>query len=269
MQNHLKLFLLLLLLFTSNVLAKELKVVYEIALVGMAMDYSEYNDNGDLFDTEKSAFSEIIGSDFDYHYLFSYSDAGYSEVNFGVLYVSGYSDYTGSLLNSNNPFGSVTSKTLNDVIDVSLSYKYNNELNSLIAFNYGFGLGYRYWQRQLSRTQIEGYEWFSLRPSLGVDLNIFDDTYLNVNTEYQYAIKPKMSATTVASDFDLGSADILKLDIGLSYVVSENMDIFVNAIYEKQTITKSNTIIVGNLAYYEPDSTAYNKYVKIGIAFKY
>ena len=269
MQNSLKILFFLFFLFSSSLFAKELKVVYKIAFVGMAMDYSEYDDNGALFDTEESSLHEIGGVDMGYHFFFDYEDNSYSELNFDVLYVSGYTDYTGSLLNSNNPFGSFTSKTLNDVIDISFRYQNNQQINKLMAISYGLGIGYRYWQRQLSRTQVEGYEWFSLRPLVGIDFNIVEGTYLNFNAEYQYGLNPSMSASNVSSDFDLGGANILKLKVGLAYIVTEHIDMYVDAVFERQKITKSNTIEEGTKAYYEPDSTAYNKYLKVGIAFKY
>lgn len=269
MQNYLKYIFFTLSLLATNIYAKDVKVIYAVALVGMNMSYSEYDDNGALFDTEESTFSEITGVDMSYKYLFNKEDESYDEIDFDVLYVSGYSDYTGSLLNSNNPFGSVTSKTLNDIIDFALEYTQNRKINTLVSANYGLGIGYRYWQRKLSRTQIEEYKWFSIRPTLGVDLNVFDDVFVNLKAQYQYAISPKMSASNVNSDFTLGAANILKFDVGLSYILGEYVDVFVDMTYEKQTITKSDTIVEGNRAYYEPASTAYNKYVKIGLAFKY
>jgi hypothetical protein len=260
LQNGIKFLVGMMLISSTGLMAKELHNTYSLALVGMSMDYKEYNP--DLKDSEASSFTDIAGFEMSYGYKLSDE----SKINASIMYVSGYSDYIGSELVSGKP---VTSRTVNDVVDFALDYTCYRDINYGFTLDYGVGIGYRYWQRQLSSTQTEIYDWFSIRPKIGVEKEIGEAFTIKTAIEYQYGIKPNMYASNLGADFTLGSADILKGNLRFIYSYSTKMDIFIDASLEKQTIGKSNIIASGGKNYFEPDSTAYNQYLKFGVTFKY
>lgn len=263
MQNGLKFLMGMLVVSSTGLMAKELHNSYSLALVGMSMDYKEYAPQ--LLDSEKSTFIEIGGFEMAYGYILSNE----SKINASVMYVTGYTDYVGSALGSGNPYGSLTSRTTNNIVDIALSYTRYKELSYGLTLDYGAGVGYRYWERTLSTIQNEVYDWFSLRARVGLTKDINNRFSVNVGSEYQYGIKPNMYASNLGANFTLGSADILKGNIGLAYGFSPKLDIFMDASLEKQTIGHSNIVASGGVNYLEPDSTAYNKYLKFGVVFKY
>ncbi len=265
-----------LLLSSTGVVAKDLHHTYSFALVGMSMDYKEYGPQ--LLDSEASSFTDIGGFEVAYGYKISNE----SKINFSVMYATGYSDYVGSLLGSGSPYGSATSKTANNIVDTTLSYNRYNDLKNGVTFNYGLGLAYRYWERQLSASQIEGYEWFSLRPSIGLETSLLQSISLGMQVEYQYAINPKMSISAnrdnQATSLNLGAEDTWKISIPLRYNYNNKITFFTTYSLEYQKINASNSIDYilrdrNNNPYqdriHEPDSTAYNQYLKLGVAFKY
>ena len=268
MQNGVKFLAGVLLVLGANLFAGDNKVTYSLSLVGMSMDYKEYDRTGTLVDSEKSGFTDIGGFEIGYDFLLSKDTQSYSKLETSVLYLSGDTVYTGSLL-SGGAYGSVVSKTVNDVIDTRIAYQVYREIDSTLSYNYGLGVGYRYWRRALSASQIEEYTWFSLRPKVGLEMHVNPQFVLSTDIEYQYGLKPTMTANNVSGDFTLGSADILALGAGMAYQVNPKIDLFVNYVFQRQEIKASDTVYSGGSAYFEPDSTAYNQYIKLGIAFKY
>ena len=276
MQNGVKFLLGGLLLFSTSVMAKELHNTYSIALVGMSMDYKEYTPQ--LADSEASTFTDIGGFEMSYGYKLSNE----SKINFSVMYVTGYSDYVGSRLGSANTYGSLTSRTVNNIVDTALSYNRYNDLENGLSLNYGLGFAYRYWERQLSVSQIEGYEWFSLRPSIGLETSLFQSMSLGIQLEYQYAINPKMSISAnrdnQATSLNLGAENTWKISLPLQYEYNSNIIFFTTYSLEYQKIYESNSIVytvrdefdnIHQGRVVEPDSTAYNQYLKLGVTFKY
>ena len=213
MQTRLKLILLfsLLLGFTTLSSAKELHNSLSMSLVGMSMDYREYNTTGSILDSEKSSFSEMIGFELGYKFYFLSKEKSYSQIDVDYSFIGGETEYVGSILGSNNGYGSYVGTTNNNIADIDATYRFNYILNDTIEFNAGLGLGFRYWIRRLSSIQEEVYYWFSLRPSIGSKINIFKTLWISPVVEYQYAIEPRMSATGFGSDFKLGSADIIEI----------------------------------------------------------
>jgi len=250
----------------GSVLSAEGGMEYGISLVGMKMDYREYDKLDNILDSEASQFQDITGAEVEMRYLLNES----SNIEMKFLGISGDTDYTGSYLGSNSGYGSLKGTTYNKVYDFSLGYNMNNasEINNL-SFLAGIGLGYRYWDRELSSIQIEEYSWYSIRGNIGVEYkaDAFRGAFL---VEYQYGIKPVMTATGFSSDFELSSANIIKVSLPLRYNVYENLDLTCAYVFEYQDIKESDIVYdaAGN-GYVEPDSTAYNQYIKIGIVFKY
>jgi len=257
---------LFILLFVVNLFAAS-KMEYEINFVGMKMDYKEYDQAGVLLDSEESSFSDIMGSELIYRYFVDEN----AFIDFDASAVSGDSKYTGSYLGSSLGYGSLTSSTVDTIYDISLAYNKVNptDFQSIQVLG-ALGVGYRYWERELSSQQIETYTWYSLRARVGLIYILNTDLTLSFIGEYQYGIDPKMSATGFNDDFQLNSADILQLSIPLRYRVTQHIDINCVYVFSRQEIQESNRVYDNSgTAYYEPDSTAYNQYLKVGIIFKY
>ena len=263
MQNGLKNIITLLLILTTFVNAEN-KFVSSSSFVGMEMDYREYSRSGDILDSEKTDYLDMIGFDLGLAYLFLKEDS-YSKINLQLLYLRGESEYRGSYIGSGAGYGSVVSHTINDLIDVELSYKKAYFIEDSLELNYGLGLGYRYWNRALSVSQNEVYKWFSIRPMVGLTYDISKSFFIKTSLEYQYGIDPVTLAVEEDYEFKLGSANILQAAISLNYTIKPKLNIFVEYTSEVQEIEASNSVS----GFYEPDSTAKNQYIKIGIGSKY
>jgi len=257
-------FLVLSLLLSTAILAYENTYKLSVALVGMSMDYREYNDGGAILDSEKSSFSGIVGSEFIFDYTRVYENNNYAKVGIETLFLGGNTEYVGSYIGSNLGYGSLVSTTQNSIFDISGHYMYTHAFKNGLDFGYGLALGYRSWERRLSSIQTEVYYWYSIRPRVELAYNFLDFSIGGL-AEYQYAIDPKMSATGFSSDFNLGSANIAKLRIPLRYTLNNKTEFFVEYVYEQQIIEKSNV----QDGFLEPDSTANNQYAKIGAVFKF
>ncbi|MEN4052754.1 MULTISPECIES: hypothetical protein [Sulfurimonas] len=256
---------LFVLLLLSNIVTAETKMEYKISFVGMNMDYREYDRSGNILDSEKSNYLDVIGAEFEYRYFLDER----SNIDFKVLGVEGESEYVGSYIGSGAGYGSVVSTTSNAIRDISLGYNATNISDFNIMMLGGLGLGYRYWQRTLSSTQVEVYEWYSLRANVGMRF-VHKNLTASLIAEYQYGIKPTMTATGIADDFELSSANIVKLSLPIRYMISENIDLICTYVFEYQEIQESNVVYdAAANGYVEPDSTAYNQYLKVGMVFKY
>jgi len=276
-----KFFLFVLILFIMNTVlyAKESGYSISTALVGMSMDYREYDDQDVILDSEKSTFKSglLVGVDLNFAYTKVFESGNYSKIGVNLKILNGETEYVGSLLNSScNSYGCYVSKSQNSIFDTDLKYKYSHIIKNAFSLNYGIGVGYRSWKRELSVTQIEVYKWLSIRPKVGFsyDLSKFR---LGMCIEYQYGINPQMTILADAENPDttvnLGAANIIQVSIPFNLSLTENIELFVEYIYENQSIDKSNTapfIINGKEeSILEPKSTANNQYAKFGVVFKF
>jgi outer membrane protease len=272
MQKKIKL-LIVMLSITTGLYAQSSQFTTSVSLVGMSMDYKEYDDGGTLLDSEKSGFTDIAGVEMNIGYLFDKEASAYNQVGINFMVLHGTTDYKGSLWNSGLGYGSHVDTTLNTIIDMDISYKRGYKVLNSLELNYGLGLGYRYWERSLSASQIETYTWYSLRPMVGAKYFVNDELNIGLSLEYQYGINPTMHESTFDYDFKLGHADIIEVSLPITYKYNERMDMFIEATFQQQIIEKSNTIqrAIGVDTYdiFEPDSTANNQYLKLGMAFKF
>ncbi len=257
--------ILLSLAFFAALLSAETKMEYTLSYVGMNMDYKEYDRAGSLLDSEESGYSDLTGIEFGYSYFLDRQ----SQIDFKVMSLSGDTKYVGSYLNSNQGYGSVVSTTKNEIRDIYLGYSGKNEYRNNFYLLGNLGVGYRYWQRSPSSVQVEEYEWYSLRLGIGAEYK-YKAFSIAVCGEYQYGIRPTMSATGINDEFELDSADIMQLSVPVRYEINEMFALFASYVFSRQEIKESNVVFdnSGN-GYVEPDSTAYNQYLKVGIIFKY
>ncbi|MFK5937993.1 MAG: hypothetical protein QM497_06290 [Sulfurimonas sp.] len=269
MQNSLKAVLFLLLLTSMELSAVEKDSKVAISLISMRMDYREYDNSGSILDSEKSNFLDIAGIGLKYSYKLLKAEDTYSQIDVNYMGVYGHTDYVGSFLGSGNPYGSVTSKTHNSVHDIEVVYKKYHYMGGPFELHYGLGVGYRSWKRELSASQIETYKWFSLRPLIGLQILSTKVLSFGIETQYQYGINPTMDSSNPSASFDLGSADIIQVDMNINYIYNSDIDLFTKFRFEEQSIDRSNVVVVGSTGYFEPDSTAKNQYLEIGLAFKF
>ena len=256
--------------FTVNeALAKESYIISSVAIVGMSMDYKEYSKSGELLDSEESSYSELTGAEMSIGSIFNIYKNSYSKVKLNLLLLSGNTKYKGSYLGSGDSYGSVVSKTVNTIVDTDISFSHTNILNKIFEINYGFGFGYREWERGLSVSQIEVYKWYYYQYILGISTMATKKLKLGIAVEYQQAINPIMTSSSPKLDFTLGGVDIWELSIPISYKYNEILDVYIEATFSKQTIVESDVEYSGGTGYYEPKSTAYNNYLKFGLSFKF
>ncbi len=185
------------------------------------------------------------------------------------MLLKGDTTYKGAYLNSGLGYGSVISTTKNSIVDMDISYKRTNIMSNEFELNYGIGIGYRSWNRELSSYQLEIYEWYSFRPTIGMTFAINKKFSIGAFLEYQFGINPTMSESYHGLDFTLGGADIVELSLPVNYKYNEQVNFFFEATFQKQTIKESTVEYYGGTGYYEPDSTANNQYLKLGLAFKF
>jgi hypothetical protein len=254
------------LLCFSSLLSAQSRVEYLVSLVGVNMDYKEYDNAGTLLDSEKSHMNEILGAEFSYRFYLDQSD----RIDFNCMGSYGYSSYVGSYLEDDKGYGSVTSRTYNTLYDLSLYYN-NLEISKIALFDLvgGLGVGYRFWNRELSTIQVEQYSWFSLRAKVGLAYHQKNFS-ITPTIAYEFGINPKMDASGFQEEFKLSSADIMKFSLPIQYKLSEHLDFYGSYVFEYQKIQESNVLYGSNQkGYIEPDSKASNQYIKIGIVFKY
>jgi len=244
------------------------KVVYSLAYIGMDMDYKEYA-HGVLVDSEKSSFSQMQGYELFYKYNLNIEEDSYSTLDFRVTYLWGETDYSGSYLSNSGGYGSVLSTTDNEIVDSVLDFSHTYRTTKSTEMAFGLGIGYRYWDRKLSAAQEEFYEWFSLRPNISLSY-FLSKLKLSASLEYQYGIKPKLTASNVSGNFNLGSADITEGSLSANYDFSDTFAMYGSYTYAYQVIKASNVVYdsSGN-GYVEPDSKAVNQYIRFGVLFKY
>jgi len=250
---------------TTSLFAKDGAFVFDASAVGMSMDYKEYGMSGELLDSEDSSYVDITGVEVGLGYLFSKENFSHSKISFDFMMLGGDTTYKGSYLGSGLGYGSVVGTTQNMIVDTDISYIYTQTFQNSFRLNYGLGLGYRWWERSLSTSQVETYKWYSLRPMLGMGMTFKNKIDLSLNVEYQYGFDTILSASDINTDFTLGGADIWEISIPVGYKFSKKLIFSCETVFTKQDIKKSNV----KAGLYEPRSTAYNNYLKFGIVYKY
>lgn len=255
-------------LINSVVFAK-VSTEYAVNIVGMSMGYKEYKD-GVLLNGEDSGYTDLVGVEFNYNYKVQTKDVNeYDAILLNLMALSGNTKYTGAYLDSNLGYGSLVSITSNKIYDFEIDFAHIYQQISFYDIRVALGLGYRFWRRELSAQQIEDYEWFSLRPSIAFSYK-YNDFCITPKIEYQYGIRPKMRATGIKNEFKLGSANIMEFSLPLEYTLNKHFSLRGSYTYQYQKIQESNVVYDNSgTGYFEPQSKAYNQYIKFGLLFKY
>jgi len=285
MNRYMKIFIVL---FFSTVVSAEQTSGYSLSVagVGMSMDYREYGVtdsngyglyNGDkslekLLDSENSNFNEIVGADFRLSYKNRLESESFAELGVNMMFLSGRTEYGGSYIGSTSGYQSNLGITGNIVLDTSVDYLYTKIFHNSYELSYGLGLGYHAWRRELNPSQVEVYTWYSIRPKIALQYN-FSKMSIGGKLEYQYGLSPKMTILQNSQEkevsVNLGGVNILQLSIPLKFELYENMDLFMEYVYQYQVIDKSNRITTDSSYLWEPRSEANNQYLKFGATFKF
>jgi len=258
-----------LVIVSTTLLCKEADATASISLVGMSMDYREYTPYGELIDSEEASLGTIVGVDMGLGYLLSTRSDSYEMLEANVILLGGDTLYTGSYLENGGAYGSVTSTTQNILVDMDVAYSYSTLLSPYLELSYGIGVGYHYWRRALSASQVETYTWYSLRPAVGAKYKMSERFSVELLAEYQYGINPKMYLNSFDLEFILSSANILEVSLPIRYQYNKLIELFCTMVFQKQSLGRSNLVYAGGVGYYEPDSKAESQYLKIGVAFKF
>lgn len=100
---------------------------------------------------------------------------------------------------------------------------------------------------------------------IAADISVTKKLTLGAAVEYQHGFDTIMTSSNPKLNFTLGGADIWEFSFPVNYEYNKKMDLTFEAVFSKQTIIESNV----NSGYYEPDSTAYNNYLKFGVEFNF
>jgi hypothetical protein len=282
MQNGLNVFITFVICFfiVVDASANESGFKLSASLVGMSMDYREYDDNNAILDSETSKFTEMAGPELRLEYTHVHHNTNYSSIGVNMAYLSGTTEYKGAMLDpvtlTYGAYGSYVGTTKNIIFDTSVDYKFTHSYKYGLEFGYGVGVGYRSWRRELSPSQVEVYAWPSIRPNIAIR---YRKKWFKIGTtlEYQYGINPEMTVLKDSENPDttlhLGSANILQISIPIEFVLTDYLTLFVENSYQYQVIEKSDSAAyVYNstaVSISEPKSTANNLYTKFGMAFKF
>jgi len=261
--------LVLCVIFLSIVHAKENNFSLSAALVGMNMDYREYDDTSQILDSEKSDISQMMGIELGLSYVVNAVDDDFSQFDVAFERIVGKTDYVGAYIGSGQGYGSLYGTTVNTIINLEGTYLYGVHFMQQWHFLAGAAFGYRLWQRSLSANQVETYTWGYIAPKVGLQ---YAKKLLKITLllRYKYGISPQMTATGISDTFQLGSANTLDSTLKVNYNITVKSAIYAAYVYENQEIKKSNVVYDSNgNGYLEPDSTANNRYIKFGFVFKY
>ena len=262
-------YFLILLGFVSILSAQEGSFALKTSILAMNMDYREYDDNSQILDSEKSDFSQMVGVGVGASYLLNATNGNYALLELTMEFLSGKTDYVGAYLSSNAGYGSLLGSTNNTILNIEANYMYAQTLWENVHFLYGAAFGQRSWKRELSQSQVEVYKWVYGEPKIALQYQL-DKMELRLMSGYKYGIHPKMSATGIANDFNLGAANTLEISFHATYALSKTREIGCSYKYENQSIQKSNVVYGSDgTGYLEPDSTANNQYIRVTMVFKY
>lgn len=264
------------LLMNLTLYAKENTFEASAAIVGMSMDYREYDDKSLILDSEESKFHEISGLDLGFDYAYALTPKLYIGIETDISYVSGKTKYVGAFLTSGSGYGSLVSTTQNSVLDTSVAAIITHMIHNNLSIAYGVGVGQHAWRRELSSSQVEIYSWYALRPQANIQYSIADFVFA-FGLEYQYGLNPKMTiladSLNPETTVNLGSANILQASLPVYYKITDNIALFIEYTYAYQKIEKSDTAsyVINGTQYqiFEPASTANNQYLKFGATFKF
>jgi hypothetical protein len=239
----------LLLLFAFGASADTL----EFGLKTTYYNYRETNGSA-LLDTESADLGKIAGGYLRFNKQLRENGAGgYDGFELYGSRTAGTTLYTGSLLGSGMPYGSLRSTTANTYEELQLNLTRSLRSDALL-YTFKAGLGYYEWERELSASQVEVYSWNYVQLGIGVSETFGRDWKIAMDLNGHYGFNRTMEADLTGAEhlqFDLGRVYTVRAGVPLTIPVKADSAVLFRLEYEYTRIGKSNVIS----AYYEPEDT--------------
>lgn len=208
-----------------------------VSINTMSMDYMEYKENGDKFDSEKT--DALPGFSLGYKTKVSDGldgDGGYIDTELSHFY--GNTEYIGSY--QGGTYGDLTLTTRNRISEAAIGYSENKAFEQGLWF-VRVGMGYRYWERELADGHIEEYYWPYGSLSTGLTGSLSADDNLGIEIEYHRAFSPQMKSNLYGT-FDLGRTDGYSISIPWVHTITQAWALQLAYTYKTWDIEASNKI---------------------------
>lgn len=235
----------------------------------MNFDYKEYSStNGQILDSEGP--STLYGLTAKYaHNIFGSKTTTNEGLLFAdIAFYGGNTTYAGSALGSGKPYGSATGTTANQIVNGKIGYIQYKNLKSINLYTQA-AIGYRYWDRKLSSSQDEKYEWAYGNIKIGLDAHLSTKDNLGFNASYNAAISPTMKSSTsnqaLNNTFNLGNTYGYAFCIPYTHHFTTKLSLLVSYTYQRWHIGASNSVN----GYYEPRSTTTQSIGTVGLIYNY
>ena len=242
---------------------------FSVSTNAMDFNYKEYSStNGQLLDSEDASYLYGFTAKYTHDIFGSQATTNQGAMFANVSVYHGNSNYTGSALGSNQPYGSVTGTTNNEIVNTKIGYRQYKNLKSVTLYTQ-LALGYRYWDRKLSSSQDEKYQWTYGDIKIGLDTHLSKRDDLGLTASYDLAINPTMKSSTskqaLNNNFTLGNTYGYAFSVPYTHSFTTHLSMQISYTYQRWHISASN-IING---YYEPRSTTIQSIGSIGLIYNY
>ena len=169
------------------------------------------------------------------------------------------------LISKTAGYGSVIDTTKNTLINIGL-YVGTHFNYGPVKFQYGLGLEYDSWKRELSVIQIETYKWYSYVPYIGL-IYKYNDFSVGVGYKYHHSFKSEMDYEQYV--FNLGPVITNEIYVPVSYDINDQFSVNLEIGRKYQKINSSKNLNIGSGTYFEPMSKNEKDYLKFGISYKF
>lgn len=236
----------------------------EIAIGGstVAFDYME-TANGSNLDSETSSLLDVKGG----YVALRFGGRNQNGVKFindvEYSYLKGNTDYVGAyLFVPGSSYGDVVSQTDNKIQNTTFKLGISLPITKCISVGGQAGAGWREWERSLSDGNVETYDWTYWIAGARADV-LTEIGEFSLYGNWQKAVKPEMYASSIGTNFELGSTSGYEAGVKWSAKFSTWAALELEYVYDYWKIGKSDVVN----GFYEPDSKTKNQYVKAGLAF--
>jgi len=236
----------------------------------MNFDYKEYSStNGQLLDSEGPSYLYGFTAKYAHNIFGSKTKSNQGTLFANISLYGGNTDYIGSSLTSNKPYGSLTGTTKNEIVNGKIGYRQYKNLQS-IALYAQVAIGYRYWDRKLSSSQDEKYTWSYGDIKIGLESHLSATDNLGFSANYDLAITPTMKATSTSNQapnntFNLGHTYGYAFCVPYTHRFTTNLSLQISYTYQRWHIGASNVVNKSH----EPRSTTIQNIGSIGLIYNY
>jgi hypothetical protein len=258
----------LLLLFFSYIYVHALSLhSTELGMKLTSFDYTEFNTQGEILDTERSNLSLIYGV-----YMLNEIDLYDDKVTLEFYndFSLGHTEYVGSPI-SGGSYGDLVAQTNNIFFNSELSLFLSSVSIDKLKFSFFPLGGFHYWKRAFSVSQIEVYSWVYYGMGFRSQWKIDAKRDLSITLSAKHAIYPNMYADipdlSLEHDFNLGETYSTIADIKYSEAMFSDQVFSIMVGFEYIHIGRSNSVEVGLQSYTEPESKEYNMHILLGFTF--